>query len=352
MLYALKKYPEKFQNLFIKNNYELFHSIQKFFSDMVLNCIAYDPNLYIFNNDIICINKNDKNAHKFFQSSRTKLLSNQINFLNLFEISFNSIYLLWKMQDKDKNIVNICLDYIIKFHQEILIKENFIGFYLDITNPFFSISNKSHLPKIPADKFKLIKNDISNQEIWKNNFCIREKKIISFSWFLIIMKCKSLLINFEKLKGKDNNETSIENAFEPYISISEKEIKFLIANIHKTKENKDLEILIEREESKSKEYRDYNKNYYKYFYEKIKNRNNNLKNIIEEIQNKYIADEIEKNKNHRDVYFNDLITDEKEKIRKDSFGDYGIDNESEEGKIKEIKTSKEEIGRASCRERV
>ena len=344
LLNALKKYPEKFQDLFIKNNFELFHSIQHFFSDMVLNYIVYDPNLYIFNNDIICINKNDKNSNKFFQSSTTKLLSNQINFLNLFEISFNSIYLLWKIQDKDKNIVNICLDYIIKFHQEILIKENCIGFYLDISNPYFSISNKSNLPKIPEDKIKLIKNDIINKELWKNNYCKREKKIISFSWFLIIIKYKSLLINFEKLKRGNNYVNSIENAFEPYNSISEKEIKFLIANINKIKENKNLEIMIEREESKSKEYRDYNKNYYKYFYEKIKNKNNDLKNVIEEIKNKFIVDEIDKNKinkNHKNIYSNDLKTVKKEKIRKDSYGDYGIDNESEEGKIKEIKTSKE-----------
>ena len=98
---------KNFQNMLLTNNLELFYCIQKFIDDMLHFDIALDPNLYVINPKLIYHkkkSKKEKKDNKIFQSSSTKLLNNQVIFLDLFQISLKLIYLLWELQEKDKNV--------------------------------------------------------------------------------------------------------------------------------------------------------------------------------------------------------------------------------------------------------
>ena len=340
LLKILDKNPKELQELLLKNNYELFYSIQNFAIDMAKNDTIFDPNLYAINPYLTSQNKKDKND-KIFQLSSTKLLNNQIIYINLFQIALNSIYLLWKSQDKDKNVINISLDYISKIHKELIINGHFCGYFIDLMNPYFKINNKYLAQNIPENIKKLFINDINYNSKQKDNPSVRETKIVSFSLFLIIMKYQSLLIKYERAKINDNKEELIKKAFEPLISLSENEINFYVPNVTKLKENKKLEIIIEREESKSKEFKNFNNEYYKYFLEKINNKNYDMTRLKEEIENKFIKDEEEKDKISRNLLnsepnpnYNDSKSDKKEKLRKSSFWFYGIENDLDEEKIK------------------
>ena len=199
---VLEKNPDNIQNLFLKNNYELFYSFQNFVSEVAKLDTLYDPYLYVVNPYYYYHNRKDKKETKIFQSPTSKFLNKRIIFFYIVQIALNSIYLFWKVREKDKNIINICLDYITKFQEQIIINEHFIGYYLDLLNPFFKINVKNIVKQIPENIKNFFDNNMNNSF---NYFSIRETKIISFSFFLIVMKFQSLLINFEKLKGNQNN---------------------------------------------------------------------------------------------------------------------------------------------------
>ena len=348
LIKLLNKNQDNFKKLLLNNNFELFYFIQKFLDDMLHIDIAFDPNLYVINPSIIYHNKREKKENIIFQSSSTKLLNNQVIFLELFQISLNLIYLFWKLQDEDQKIINISIDYISKIKDAATIKGNYIGYFLDTLNSYFKINNKYLATKTPDNIKKKFTNEL-NGGCSKNkiHYSVRESKIVSFSMYLIIMKYYTLLINYEKSKGDNNNESLIANAFQSLINESEKEIMFLAQNI-KVFPNVNLEIMVEREESRCKEFKDFNKNYYKYFIEKLKIKNIDLNSIKEELQNKFIEDEIEKTKisinllkTETNNNYNDSKIEKKGKLRKDSFGEYSDEKELEEDKSKNNKNSKE-----------
>ena len=348
LIKLLNKNPDNFKKSLMENNFELFYCIQKFTEDMLHFDIAFDPNLYVINPSIIYHKKREKKENKIFQSSSTKLLNQQVIFLELFQISLNLIYQLWKLQDEDKKIINIAIDYINKIKNAITIKGNYIGYFLDTLNSYFKINNKYLATQAPDNiKNKLINDLNDGGSKNKIHYSVRESKIVSFSMYLILMKYYCLLINYEKSKGDNNNESLITNAFQELISSSEKEIMFLLTNI-KVLPNANLEIMVEREESRSKEFKDFNKNYYKYFMEKLKIKNFDLNSIKEELQNKFIEDENEKTKisinllkTETNNNYNDSKIEKKGKLRKDSFGEYSDEKDLEEDKKKNNKSNKE-----------
>ena len=335
---------KNFQNMLLTNNLELFYCIQKFIDDMLHFDIALDPNLYVINPKLIYHkkkSKKEKKDNKIFQSSSTKLLNNQVIFLDLFQISLKLIYLLWELQEKDKNVINICMDYIGRIQNSSIIKGNHFGYFIDVLSSFFKINNKYLATKPPDNVKKIITEDSNNK-----HYSVRESRIVSFSMFLIIMKYYSLLIRYEKSKGCLNYETLIINSFQTLIKSSEKEVDYLVPNINSLP-NINLEIMLEKEESRTKEFKDFNKNYYKYFLEKIKNKTSDMNSIKEEIQNKFIEDENIKTKisinllKSEDTNYNDIKLEKKEKSRKDSFGYYSDDKDIDEKKNKSNKNKKE-----------
>jgi len=168
---------------------------------------------------------------------------------------------------------------------------------MDLLNPFFKISDKSKIKLIPEKISKIVNKNMNNNSKNKNYSFVRESRIVSFSLFLIIMKYQSFLINYSKTILNDKTgENLIREAFAPLISLSQNEIQFLLTNIGKVKENKNFEIIMEKEESRSKEFKDYNKNYYKSFLEKLKMKNFDVNSIKNEIQAKFETDEYQRYK--------------------------------------------------------
>ena len=179
---------------------------------------------------------------------------------------------------------------------------------------------------------------------------IKDSRLISALLFLIILKYKSLLINYEKMNKNEKEEefifkkSIIKDIFNKFIDLSQKEILFMAKNINKVKEDKKMDIIIDKEELKSKIFKDYNKNYYKYLLDQIiKNKNINIKNIKEDIEKKFIQEDNAKNINNvnflKNLNINDinngLKNNKKEKKRKDSYGYYNEDKE-EDLEIKNI----------------
>ena len=350
LLKVSEKYSNNLQNLLIKNNLELFYCLQNFVNELTKTDIIYYSFLYVKTSFFNIHSKEDKKNDIIINSSKTKLLNNQIILLNLFQIGLNCVYLLWKSQERVKKAINVSLEYISKIHFQIICNGNFISYFLDIANPYSRIKDKYLAKKIP-EKIKTIANkDINNNSRNKNIPYLRETKIISFCLFLMIMKYQSLLINYERSKNKGiNEENVIRKAFEPHINRSEKEIIFLVPKTKIIKDN-NLDTIIEKEEAKSKDFKNFNKNYYDYFSEKLKQENFDIVNIKEEIENKFIEDEnkkIEESLNllkneENSTNLNDSKSERKEKNRKDSFGEYSDDNEIlKEEKNKRIKINEE-----------
>ena len=354
------KYSNNFSKLLLKDNFSLFFSLQNFINELSKLEIIIDPNLYVTNPSLFYQIKDIKKDSKIFQSSKTKLLNNQIIFLNIFELALNMVYLIWKSQDEDENIINTCFDYISKIHKEMLFNEEYIGYYLDLSNPFFKLNNKN-LNKIVPEKINKLVNNEANNPKNKNATFVRENRIITFSLFLIIMKYQSCLINFSQTKKDNLNENLIRQTFTPLIDLSIKEIESLIPNISKIKDNKNFENMIERKESKSKDFKNYNKNYYKYFIEKLKILNFDIKTLKGEIENKFISDAYQQyrisinllkkeineinEKNEKQLNYTAQVPSKhkkhkiEEKKRKDSYGDYNNEKELTKARtmINEIK---------------
>ena len=107
--------------------------------------------------------------------------------------------------------------------------------------------------------------------------------------------------------------------------------------------------MIERKESKSKDFKNYNKNYYKYFIEKLKILNFDIKTLKGEIENKFISDAYQQyrisinllkkeineinEKNEKQLNYTAQVPSKhkkhkiEEKKRKDSYGDYNNEKE-------------------------
>ena len=345
LLNIFEKNPIESQSLLMNDNFKIFLTLQNLVSEFTKNDIIYDPNIYTFNP--VCFietNKiNEKKELKFLQSQETKILNHKIIYLNICELSFNSIFIIWTSKNKkETEAEKYAIDYISKLYEEISFGGHFISYYFDLLNQYIIFHNKK-AKIIPDNISNLINNEISlNYKHYINgNPPVRDSRIISVLLFLIILKYKSLLINYEKMKNYEKEEEFnsrkeiIKKLFSKYISSIQNDISFITSNLHKIKEDKKFEIILDKEESKSKIFKEFNKNYYKYILDIIiKNKNFNIDNIKEEIKNKYIKDENEQNRMNisflksTNINENNNITgqiinnNKKEKIRKSSYGFY------------------------------
>ena len=340
LLKVFQKYSNNLKKLLVKNNFELFYCIQNFISEMTQNNIYYDPNLYISNRFLSNNKKENKKDEIIIQSSKEKLINKQIIFLCLFEIALNSVYLLWRSQDEDENITNVCVDHISKISRQMIINGDFVTYFLDLINPNFVFNNKYLTKKLPEN----ISNTSNNNKAYLKNQnlqSLRETKIVSVSLFLILIKYQSFFVNYENSKNSEKNkEELIRKAFEPFFNILEKEIIILISNISKSHENKILNNLIEKEENKDEEFKNFNKNYYNYFLENLKNKDCIFEDIKKEIENKFIIEEnnrieisvnlLKNDAEKNEINNSDSKPDKKEKIRKDSFGEYSFETDKKE----------------------
>ena len=354
---VFEKNPTQSQNLLLYNKFKLFYIIQNLIIEFGKNEIIYDNKIYVFNlNYLYESNKmNEKKELKILQSQETKLLSNQIIFLNIFQLALSTSFLIWT-SPKNKNTKDsekYIKDFILKFYEEYSVNEHFISYYFDLLNPFFNYHKKEYhnlLKKIPDNIKEMINKEIKcNYKFYLiGNPYVKDTRIISALLFLIVMKYQSLIISYEKITNYQNDQNEIkeinqriENVrtlFNKLVSLAQSDILSITANINKIKDDKKFEIIIDKLESKSKSFKEYNKNYYKYLIDIIiKNKNYNLENIRNELENKFIEDDkVNKIKSVnllKNSALNESINsssqknnvDKKDKTRKDSFGFYSED---------------------------
>lgn len=344
---SIEKNPDKSQKILLNENYELFHVFFKLIQELTKNQIFFDSNIYTFNPKFSFeLNKmNDKKEIKILQSSETKVLSNQIIFLNIFRLALVSTYIIYISPNQDiKNIESNIFDYYSNFFEEITFKGHFVSYYFDLLNPFFQFSKKKNYQNLKKDIPENI-NIMMNKEINNNykfyfngNPVIRDARLISICLLLFLIKYKSKLIVYEKFQ-KEQNQTElkyepIKSIFLKFISLAQHDISSL--NISKIKEDKKCDIFIDKEESKSKIFKEYNKNYYKYLLDIImKNKNTDFQSIINDLETKFIDEENENykkslnflkrlnsNDNNSTNQKNNNDKKDNNKVRKDSFNLY------------------------------
>mgnify|MGYP002623512048 CR=1 FL=1 len=345
---SLEKNPDKSKNILLNENYELFHAIYKLIQELAKNQIIFDSNIYTFNPKFSFeLNKmNDKKEKKILQSSETKILSNQIIFLNIFRLALIPSYIIYILPNKEfKDIETSIFEYLSNFYDTIYIKGHYISYYFDLLNPFFQFDKKKisqNLKKdIPEKVNTMINKEINNiyKFYFNGNPVIRDARFISMCLLLILIEYKSKLLFYEKCQ-KEQNQTepkydTIKSIFVNFIKAVQKDISSL--NLNKIKEDKKFELFIDKEESKSKIFKEYNKNYYKYLLDlilKIKSYDD-FESITKDLETKFIDEETENNKkslnflkrlnsndNNSSSQNNNNDRKDKDKVRKDSFNIY------------------------------
>jgi hypothetical protein len=309
LLSVFDKNPTNAQHLLINDNFKLFLSIQNLVFELSKNEIIYDAKIYVFNpNCFYESNKNkEKKESKILQSQETKVISNQIMFINLFALSIYSSFLI-KTQSQDVKGEKYALEYISKLCEKMTYNNHFISYYLDLANQRFHFANKKN-KEIPESIIKHINSEINDKykHFLNGNPPVRDSRLITVLLYLIILKYRILLIDYEKSqyyeKGEDEIKAKIEiiiKTFSMHTSIAQNDLLSLFYSINKIKEDKKFQIIIDKEESKSKEFKEYHRNYYKHFVEiimKSKNKNSSLENIKNEMENKFTKEENIKGKN-------------------------------------------------------
>ena len=340
LVISFEKNQKESQNILLFNNFELYHIIQNLIKELIKNEIIYDIKIYSFNPKCFYIlNKNnEKKELKILQSPETKFLNDQIVFLNLFKLALESSILVWISQnDKQTSGEKSAIDYISTFYENMCLNGHFITYYIDILNTSFLFEKKSYqnLKKdFPQEINNLMKTELSNnyKHYLNGNPSIQETRMTTALLFLMIMKYQSILIqneidsnNEEDKVNVDNKKDKVKQVFNKLVSLAQIDLLSLSVNINKIKEDKKFEIFLDKEESKSKIFKEYNKNYYKYLMDIIiKNKNYNLENLRNELENKFIENERENKRRELNQIKNDNKM-EKEKVRKDSFGQYNED---------------------------
>ena len=321
-------YQIEIQKLLIDNEYKLLYSLQNLIIAFCSSKSIFDIRLYIFHpnsliqdsseklsfnynsNNSICLLSNaiydekakEKYDIKTLQSLDTKMLSNQILILDLLELTFLTMYFLWTVQLDDKESSNQkLLHFFMKpIFEKIYIEEHFITYYLDIFNQknYLKLAQKEKVSDSVLSRFS---EDIpiKYQHWFSKNVAAKDNRIFSALLFLIILKYQSLLILYEKTKGDENKIETIRNIFNNNINLAQNDLFAVIQIIEKIKDNKKAEIIFEKEELNNKEFKNFNKNYYKYlltYVNKYKNNiyNENVDNIKTELEKKYIKEEEDK----------------------------------------------------------
>ena len=342
LIKKFEKNQNESQNLLTSDDLMLFTKIQSLVNDFSKSEILYDNQIYIFNPDCFYEpNKKKENKDiKILQSQETKILNNQILFLDIFELSLISSYLIWISPKKEEIKEKNAFDNISKLDELMSREGHFISYYFDKLNNLIQSNNKKE-KEIPL----IIKNNdinIDYKHYLNGNPPVKDTRIISAQLFLIILKYQSLFINYKNIntikEEKENNlkENLIRTAFNNIIKLAKNDI--LSLGIKKVKEDKKFEIILEKEPYKCKEFY---RNYYKFFIDSILKKKNPIDNIGEEIEKKFMFDELDK-KRKTVSFLNDNIIaelniiDKKEIYRKDSYNYY---NEDEgENSIKKMST--------------
>ena len=333
LLNIFKYHQVDIQKLLYENDFKFLNSIQNLIIAFCSSKFIFDSKLYIFHPNSLIQDKNEKILYsnyntnntvstlsinaakddeklkeryniKVIQSLDSKILSNQILLINLIELIFLVMYILWtiNLDDNDSGNQRLLHNFMKPIFEKIFIEEHFITYYLDIFNQknFEKIVQKENIPNSITIKF-FDEIPFKYQHWLMRNASGKDGRLFSALLFLIILKYQSLLILFEKNKGEEKNSKIdiIRNIFSNNINLAQNDLFLVSQFIEKIKDSKKTEMILEKEDNK--DFKSFNKNY-KYlinYVNKYKNNISSLKNenidIIKiELEKKYIKEEEEK----------------------------------------------------------
>ena len=327
---SFQKYKDNSQNLLCVDNYILFNTINNLIEAYSTNYIIFDSNLYIYNSQSLAdiYNKNngnkeeekkkDKKCIKMIKLPDTKIINSEGLFVIIVELSLHIIFLLWTVQGDFGDFVtrmNIN-EFISKLTNLFIKNEHLISYYIDLYNNFFSYSQpKKHLNLIrdlPSYITENHKNSLIIKDEYKryiiNNPYIEDNRIMSVINFLLFMKYKAMIMNFEYKKNRQNNaKEQVQKIFDNFVKKALGDVVNIYQNISKIKDDEKLKLFFERESKNSKKSLVTNiyQNNYKNFLESIKKKKMYFVSeyLINEIEKKLIK-EIEEEENNKN---NNLI---------------------------------------------
>ena len=333
LIKSFNNYQIEIQKLLIENDFRLLTCLQNLIIAFCSSKYIYDLKIYIFhpnsliqdNSEKLAINYNanttisflslsmnskddekmkEKIEIKLLQSFESKILANQILIINIIELIFLTMYILWTIPLDDNNFNNQKLlhHFMKPLFEKIFVEEHFITFYLDIFNRkhFVKIAQRANISTSFISSFL---EEIPNKyQHWLlKNASTKDNRIFSAILLLIILKYQSLIILYEKNKGGDdeNRIEIVRNLFANNINWAQNDFFFITQINEKIKDNKKAELFFDKEELNNKEFKNFNKNYYKYLINCINKNKNNLnydyiENIKYDLEKKYIKDEEEK----------------------------------------------------------
>ena len=342
LIKIFKTYPNETKIILEANEYKVLNTLEKLILGFLSSKFIYDNNLYIFHpSSLLKIPQNEyervlvkdkkskeKNSIKLLQTPKAKLLSNQILFIDILELSFLIIYNLWTIPSIN-NDNDILESFIMKIYEKIYIDGHFISYYLDIFN------SKNVTKNIKASNMNksIIENNL--EEIPKKychwmdkNIKTKDNRIFSALSFLVILKYQSLMTNYndeEKNINSSNNKKIFDLFENTFNSPFQKDLFEIMKYFSNIKDRKITELILEKEELNNKEFRT-QKTYYKLlknFLSKNKNLNTeNFSTFRNDLKNKYIKDEEENLKSLiKQKEINEIKIESSSK-RKDSFNIY------------------------------
>ena len=342
LIKIFKTYPNEIKIILEENEYKLLNILEKLISGFLSSKFIYDINLYIFHPSSLLKKpqnlyekvsikdkkSKEKNSIKLLQTTKAKLLSNQILFIDILELSFLVIYNLCAIPSINNNN-DLLKSFIIKIYEKIYIDGHFISYYLDIFN------SKNVTKNIKASNMNKLIIENNLEEIPKKyyhwidkNIKTKDNRIFSFLSFLVFLKYQSLMMNYND-EENNINSSNVKKIFDlfgnTFNSPFQIDLFEIMKYVSKIKDRKMTEIILEKEELNNKEFRT-QKTYYKLlknFLSKNKNLNTeNFSNFRNDLKNKYIKDEEENSKSLiKQKEINEIKIESSSK-RKDSFNIY------------------------------
>ena len=316
------------QKLLYNNDFKFLNSLLNLIIGFCSSKIIYDLKLYIFhpnsliqdskerlsfnsnpNSTMTMITSNskedeklkDKYDIKLIQSSESKIISNQILFLNIMELIYLTIYLLctFPVDENEANNQKILNHFIKAIFEKICIDDHFITYYLDILNQknYIKIAQKENIPNSTITKC-LEEMPFKYHHFLIKNSAVKDNRIFSALLFLKLLKYQNLLKIYQKNKSKENNPRveMIKNVFSNHINMAQNDLISLSQIIEKIKDSKKVEVIFEKEELNNKNFKNFHRNYYKYLMSYINKFKNNefFDNIKSDLEKKFIKEEEEK----------------------------------------------------------
>ena len=324
LLTIFNKYQVEMQKILAENEFKLINCIQKLLIAFCTSKYIFDIRLYIYhpisliqdnsekslygysstNKDVTSLTINntkedekikEKYNLKIIQSLESKLLTSQILLINIIELAYLITYILWTLNLENKD-VSLLQNFIKPIFDKLLTAGHFITYYLDLFNQknnikLFQKDNRFTFDLIITKFCEEIPNEYQHWHI--KNAAMKDGRLFSGLFFLIILKYQSFLILYEKNRGgeeKNNKKIDmIRSIFANDINILQKDLFSVGQMIDKIRDSKKTDNILEKEEKK--DIKNFHKNIYKYLiylvnrYKYNISNNNNANEIIESVKN-------------------------------------------------------------------